>query len=114
MSFNQQNYKAGKVARNQNVGCRNYRNLLVEQNIMESIKESKKQFNFGDYVLWFPKGNKSHLGKFIKKWFGPYKIQYVLPNNTMLLVTIKKFETNPMLINVNKLKPYKYMEFEVK
>ncbi len=38
----------------------------------------------------------------------------MLPNNTMLLVTIKKFETNPMLINVNKLKPYKYMEFEVK
>jgi hypothetical protein len=32
----------------------------------------------------------------------------------MLLVTIEKFETNPMLVNVNKLKPYKYMEFEVK
>ncbi len=31
----------------------------------------------------------------------------------MLLVTIEKFEINPMLINVNKLKPYKYMEFEV-
>ncbi len=31
----------------------------------------------------------------------------------MLLVTIEKFETNPMLINVNKLKPYKYMEFEI-
>jgi hypothetical protein len=31
----------------------------------------------------------------------------------VLLVTIEKFETNPMLINVNKLKPYKYMEFEV-
>jgi hypothetical protein len=28
-------------------------------------------------------------------------------------VTIEKFETNPMLVNVNKLKPYKYMEFEV-
>jgi hypothetical protein len=31
----------------------------------------------------------------------------------MLLVTIKKFETNLVLVNVNKLKPYKYMEFEV-
>jgi hypothetical protein len=29
------------------------------------------------------------------------------------LVTIEKFETNPVLVNVNKLKPYKYMEFEV-
>jgi hypothetical protein len=38
----------------------------------------------------------------------------VLPNNIVLLVTIEKFETNPMLVNMNKLKPYKYMEFEVR
>jgi hypothetical protein len=63
--------------------------------------------------MWFPKGNKSHLRKFTKKWFGPYRIQYVLPNNTVILVTIEKFETNPVLVNVNKLKPYKYMEFEI-
>jgi hypothetical protein len=81
---------------------------------MESTKESKKLLSFGDYVLWFPKGNKSHLGKFIRKWFGPYIIQYVLPNNIMLLVTIKRFETNPVLVNVNKLKPYKYIKSEVK
>jgi len=31
----------------------------------------------------------------------------------MLLVSIEKFETNPMLVNVNKLKPYKYMESKV-
>ncbi len=37
----------------------------------------------------------------------------MLPNNTMLLVTVEKFETNLVLVNVNKLKPYKYMEFEV-
>jgi hypothetical protein len=28
-------------------------------------------------------------------------------------MTIEKFETNPMLVNVNKLKPYKYMESKV-
>jgi hypothetical protein len=66
----------------------------------------EKQFSLGDYALWFPKGNKSHLGKFTRKWFGPYKVQYAFPNNIMLLVTIEKFETNPMLVNVNKLKPY--------
>ncbi len=76
-------------------------------------KNPKKQFNFCDYVMWFPKGNKSHLWKFTRKWFGPYKVQYVLPNNIVLLVTIEKFEINPMLVNVNKLKPYKYMEFEI-
>ncbi len=37
----------------------------------------------------------------------------MLPINIMLLVTIEKFETNLMLVNVNKFKPYKYMEFEV-
>jgi hypothetical protein len=31
----------------------------------------------------------------------------------MLLVIIEKFETNLVLVNVNKLKPYKYTEFEV-
>jgi len=63
--------------------------------------------------MWLPKGNKSHLGQFIKKWFESYIIQYVLPNNVMLLLTIEKFENNPMLVNANKFKPYKYMEFEV-
>ncbi len=28
-------------------------------------------------------------------------------------MAIERFETNPMLVNVNKLKPYKYMESEV-
>jgi hypothetical protein len=31
----------------------------------------------------------------------------------MLLVTIEKFETNLVLLNMNKLKHYKYMEFKV-
>jgi hypothetical protein len=36
----------------------------------------EKQFSFGDYALWFPKGNKSHLRKFTRKWFRSYKVQY--------------------------------------
>jgi len=31
----------------------------------------------------------------------------------MLLVSIEKFKTNLMLVNMNKFKPYKYMESEV-
>ncbi len=80
---------------------------------MESTKKSKKKFNFGHYVLWFPKGNKSCLGKFTRKCFGLYRAQYVLPNNIVLLVTIEKPKTNPVLVNVKKLKRYKYMESEV-
>jgi hypothetical protein len=63
--------------------------------------------------MWLPKGNKSHLRKFIGKWFELYKIQYVLATNIMLLVTIEKFETNLVLVNVNKIKLYKYMKFEI-
>jgi hypothetical protein len=73
----------------------------------------EKLFSFGDYVLWFPKGNKSHLKKFTRKWFGPHRVQYVLPNNIVLFVIIEKFETNLLMVNMNKLEPYKYMEFEV-
>ncbi len=73
-------------------------------------KNTKKQFKFDDFVLWFPKGNKSHLGKFIRKWFGPYKEQYVLPNNMVLLVTFTNFEPNLVLVNITKLKQYKYIE----
>jgi hypothetical protein len=71
-------------------------------------KNIEKKFQFGDYVLWFPKGEKTHLGKFRKIWFGPFRVQYCLPNNTILLVFVNNFEPNLVLINVNKLKPYTY------
>ncbi len=92
------------------------KNVRIQQwniTLWSQQKNLEKQFSFGDYVMWFPKGNKSHLEKFTKKWFGPCTIQYVLPNDIVLLVTVEKFETNPMLVNVNKFKPYKYMESKV-
>jgi hypothetical protein len=33
-----------------------------------------------------------------------------LPNNIILLVTIDKFDPNLVLVNINKLKPYKFLE----
>jgi len=51
-----------------------------------------------------------HVPKFQRRWFGPYKIQYCLLNNIVLLVTIDKFDPNLILININKLKPYKFIE----
>ncbi len=53
---------------------------------------------------------KTHSLKFHKHWFGPYKIQYFLPNNIMVFVTIDKFDHNLVLININKLKPYRFVE----
>jgi hypothetical protein len=76
-------------------------------------KIQKNNFKFSDFVLWFPKGSKSHVGKFIRKWFGPYRMHYVLHNNTMLLITFINFEPNPMLVNIKKLKLYKLIEYKV-
>jgi hypothetical protein len=40
--------------------------------------------------------------------FGPYRIQYCLPNNIALLVIVDKFGPIPILVNINKLKPHKF------
>jgi hypothetical protein len=37
-------------------------------------KNTKKKFQFGDYVSWFSKGENTHLGKFKKRWFGPFMV----------------------------------------
>jgi hypothetical protein len=62
------------------------------------------------YVLWFLRVVKTQNPKFQRGWFGPYRIQYCLPNNIVLLVTIDKFDSNLILVNINKLKPYKFVE----
>jgi hypothetical protein len=67
-----------------------------------------------EIMLWFPRGEKSHLGKFLKKWFGPFRVQYCLPNNNVLLVYVNNFEPNLALVNINKLKPYKYVDQTLK
>jgi hypothetical protein len=46
----------------------------------------------------------------ILEMIGPYRIQCCLPNNTFLLVTIDKFDPNPVFVNINKLKPYRFIE----
>jgi hypothetical protein len=35
-------------------------------------------------------------------------MQYCLPNNIILLLTINKFDLNLILININKYKPYRF------
>jgi hypothetical protein len=46
----------------------------VEHIVVESTKKHKKKIQFGNYVLWFPKGENSYLGKFKERWFGPLKV----------------------------------------
>jgi hypothetical protein len=66
--------------------------LWVQQN------HKIKTFSMGDIIHWFPKGRKEHTEKFKKWWFGPYKIQYFLPNNIMLFVNVDKFWRTPKLL----------------
>jgi hypothetical protein len=37
-------------------------------------------------------------------------MQYYLPNNIILLMIIDKFDPNPLLVVMNKLKPYRFIE----
>jgi hypothetical protein len=67
-------------------------------------------FQLGDYTIWYPKGQKEHVGKFKTRWFGPYRIQYCLSNDTALLVTVAYFEPDPIFVNIIKLKPYRFYE----
>jgi hypothetical protein len=54
------------------------------------------------------------MGKFKKSWFGPSRVLYCLPNNYYYFVFVNNFEPNLVLVNVNKLKPYKYVDQTLK
>jgi hypothetical protein len=42
--------------------------------LWNQYKNTKKRFQFGNNVLWFPKGEKTHLGILKKRGFGPFKV----------------------------------------
>jgi hypothetical protein len=52
-----------------NVGANEWSKFMWSQH-----KNIENKFLFGDYVLWFPKGGKTYIGKFKKRWFGPFKV----------------------------------------
>jgi hypothetical protein len=92
-----------------NVGANQWNKFLWNQQ-----KNKEKKFQFGDCILWFPMGEKTHLGKFKRRWFGPFRVQYYLPNNNKILVYVNNFDPNLILVKVNKLKPYKYVDQTLK
>jgi len=56
---------------------------------------------------------KKHMGKFKKRWFSPFKVEYCLSNN--IIIFVNNFELNPIfMVNVNKLKPYTYVDQTLK
>jgi hypothetical protein len=73
---------------------------------LESTKVFRKEVQIWRSCTLVPKRTKTHIGKFTNKWFGSYKIQFCIPNNTMFLVILDKFDPNHVLVNLNKLKQY--------
>ncbi len=76
---------------------------------MESIEKHKEQISIWRLCFMVSQGR-----KYKKRWFGPSKVQYCLPNNTINFVFINNIEPNLVLVNVNKLKPYKYVDQTLK
>jgi hypothetical protein len=53
---------------------------------------------------------KTHMGKFKKRWFGPFNYNIAYPIILFFFFfLVNNFEPNPILVNVNKLKPYTYV-----
>jgi hypothetical protein len=63
--------------------------------------------------MWFTKGENTHMGKFKKGWSGPFRVEYYLSNN-IIIISANNFEPNPILFNVNKLKLYRYVDQTLK
>jgi hypothetical protein len=77
----------------------------MEHISVESTNKSIKKVPIWRLCFAVSQGRKKHLGKFKKRWFGPFRVQYYLPNNIIILVFVINFEPNPILVNINKLKP---------
>ena len=63
-------------------------------------------FQKGDQVLWCLRDPKMQKTKFESIWHRPYRVQLVLPKNTVLLVNNENFESQAIIVNSTKLKHY--------
>ncbi len=77
-------------------------------------KNIKKKFQLEIMFYGFPREKKHIWANLRKRWFSQFKVQYCLPNNFIILVSITNFEPNSVLVNVNKLKPYTYVDQTLK
>ena len=86
---------------------------LVKQNLVQARIDQKEQYdkraciqnyNIGDKVLLDVKVNKEGVSKkFNPRFTGPFRIQRLHSNNTVL---IKEYESNQtQLVNINRIKP---------
>jgi hypothetical protein len=82
---------------------------------VKSIETHKEEVSIWRLRFVVSQGRKDTcLGKFKKRWFGPFMVQYCLPNNIVHFVFVNNFESNLVLVNINKLKSYKYVDQTLK
>ncbi len=59
-------------------------------------------------------GRKDTRGQVQEKMVWSIQGKILLTNNNVLLVYVNNFEPNPILVNINKFKPYKYVDQTLK
>jgi hypothetical protein len=82
----------------------------MEEIYVKSIEKHRKEVLIWRLYFVVSQRRKNTPRQIKKRWFGPFRVQYYLHNNIIFLVHVNNFEPNPILVNVNKLKPYKYVD----
>ena len=67
-------------------------------------KDTKGEFNVGDYVLLYNSRLRSFAGELLSKWEGPYDIEEVYRSGAIKINNFKG--TNPKVVNNQKIKHY--------
>jgi hypothetical protein len=62
----------------------------------------------------FPKEKRRTLGNLRKDGLVHSRYSIAYPIILFILVYVSNFEPNPVLVNINKLKPYKYVDHILK
>lgn len=93
------------------------KNIVDKQQLTAKYFQSiqpPRLFEKGDQVLWCPRDPKIRKSKFDSIWHGPYRVQLVLPNNTVLLINADNYDAQATIVNSTKLKHYHAAETHTK
>jgi hypothetical protein len=80
--------------------------LIQEQRTKSHDKYlKKKNFQQGDWALFYDRRFKNFKGKLTTRWMGPYEIDIVYDNGSIKIKTIDEHQT-PLLVNGHRLRIY--------
>ena len=79
--------------------------MVQQQRIKWHDKFIKKEFQVGDWALFFDSKFKDFKGNFTTHWLGPYEIQEVFDSGYVIIKTTDEEEVS-FLVNGHMLKVY--------